>query len=195
MSILGQILSSNVRAEFFRLLFGLDRQELHLREIERRSGFAIGTVRQEATKLTRLGILVKRRDGNRVYFKANTEHPLFPEISNIVLKTCGLADVIRCSLEGSDIEFAFIFGSAAVGTQKPESDLDLFVVGNIRLRGLSKLLKKPSEQLSREINSHIMTQEEFNKRILQKEHFVTRVMESPKHMIIGKEDELRRLGK
>lgn len=87
MNILGQILSSNVRAEIFQLLFGINRNELHLRDIERRSGFAIGTVRQEASKLLRLGLILKRRDGNRVYFKANIEHPLFGDICNIVLKT------------------------------------------------------------------------------------------------------------
>ncbi len=87
MNILGEILSSNVRAEIFRLLFGVDRKELHLRDVERRAGFAIRTVRQEASKLLRLGLIQERRDGNRVYFKANIEHPLFGDICNLVMKT------------------------------------------------------------------------------------------------------------
>jgi predicted nucleotidyltransferase len=191
---LGQILSSNVRAEFFRLLFSLDRQELHLREIERRSGFAIGTVRQEADKLLRLGLISRRKDGNRVYFRANTRNPLFRDISNLVLKTSGLTDVIRKELDGEDIALAFVFGSVAAGTQKPESDIDLFVIGGIRLRGLSKLLRTPCNVLGREINAHVMTVEEFGKRKQQKEHFVSSVLESPKLMIIGQEDDLTKLG-
>jgi uncharacterized protein len=195
MNILGEILSSNARAEIFRLLFGVDRKELHLREIERRSGFAIRTVRQEASKLLRLGLIHEWRDGNRLYFKANTEHPLFGDICNLVMKTSGLVDVIQKALEGVEISFAFVFGSMAAGKQKPESDIDLFVVGRIGLRGLSKLLKNATDTLGREINSNVMTEEEFGKRIQQKEHFVSRVVESPKLMIIGNEDELTRLGK
>jgi hypothetical protein len=38
---LAQILSSNVKAEVFRLLFGLEAQRLHVREIERRSGWLL----------------------------------------------------------------------------------------------------------------------------------------------------------
>jgi uncharacterized protein len=194
-NILGEILSSNGRAEIFRLLFGVDRKELHLREIERRSGFAIRTVRQEASKLLRLGLIQERRDGNRVYFKANIEHPLFGDICNLVMKTSGLVDVIQKALDGTDISFAFVFGSIAAGKQKPESDIDLFVVGRISLRGLSKLLKNASNKLGREINSNVMTEEEFGKRIQQKEHFVSSVLESPKLMIIGNENELASLGK
>lgn len=194
MNILGEILSSKVRAEIFRLLFGLDRQELHLREIERRSGFAIGTVRQEAAKLVRLGLLCRRKDGNRVYFAAEAENPLFRDICNLVLKTAGLADVIRQALEKADIDFAFVFGSVALGTQKPESDIDLFVIGEIRLRALSKLLKVPCDKLGREINAHVMTAAEFAKRKRQKEHFVSSVHDSPKLMIIGEENDLTELG-
>ena len=56
MDILTEILSSKVRAEIFRLLFGLSDNRLHTREIERRSGLTIGTVQQELKKLSKLEI-------------------------------------------------------------------------------------------------------------------------------------------
>ena len=70
MNILAEILSSKVRAEFFRILFGIESKEYHLREIQRRSDLAIGTVRQEANKLERIGLIKKRGDGNRTYYQA-----------------------------------------------------------------------------------------------------------------------------
>ncbi|MCF7793319.1 MAG: hypothetical protein K9N09_04425 [Candidatus Cloacimonetes bacterium] len=66
MTILAEILSSRVRAEFFRILFGVDPKECHLRETERLSGFAIGTVIKEANKLTRLRLINRRIDGNKL---------------------------------------------------------------------------------------------------------------------------------
>jgi len=86
MALLSEILSSKVRAEIFRLLYGLSPKELHVREIERQTGFTIGTVRQELQKLVRIKLLTTRKDGNRLYYSANSEHPLFPDIRNLVSK-------------------------------------------------------------------------------------------------------------
>lgn len=54
---LAELLSSKVKAELFRLLFGLDGKPLHVRELERRSGLAVATVRQELDRLTKLGLV------------------------------------------------------------------------------------------------------------------------------------------
>lgn len=195
LNTLSLILSSKVRAEIFRIFFNINDEEIHLREIERKTGFAIGTVRQETTKLVKIGLLNKRKDGNRTYYIANRAHPLFQEIHNIVIKTVGLVDIFRIALENQGVQYSFIFGSIAKGIEKPDSDIDLFVIGNIGLRKISKLLKNCSEKLGREINIVSMNKEEFVKRETNKEHFVSNVMESPKIMIIGNEDGLTRLGK
>ena len=84
MSLLSEILSSKVRAEVFRLLFGLDDNALHVREIERRSGFAIGTIQTEMKKLYKLNLVLKKRDGNRLYYRANRQHPIFSDIHAFV---------------------------------------------------------------------------------------------------------------
>lgn len=194
MNNLAEIVSSKARAEFFRILFGIGTNEYHLREIERRSGLAIGTIRQEAVRLERLGLIRRRDDGNRTYYSANREHPIYKEIHSIVLKTSGLADILRQVLTIDIIKMAFIFGSVATGNENPESDVDLFIVGDISLRALVKVLKEPSQQIGREINPHIMTLDEFEKRIRNREHFVKTVLESPILMIKGNEDELKRLG-
>jgi predicted nucleotidyltransferase len=193
-NILADILSSRVRAEYFKIFFGIHSNEFHLREIERISGFAIGTVRQEAKKLERLELITKRVDGNRTYYKANRNHPLFIALHNLVLQTSGLVDVFKESLNDERIMFAFIFGSLAKGTENTESDIDLFIIGNLGLRDVSKLIKKPANFFKREINPHVMNSTEFKKRIIEKEHFVSNVMNSPKLMIIGNENDLTNLG-
>ena len=99
MAILAEILSSRVRSEIFRLLFGLSEKELHVREIERRAGLSIGTVRQELQKLLRIELVLARREGNRLYYRANKEHPLFPDIRNIVLKTSGIVEPMKKALD------------------------------------------------------------------------------------------------
>ena len=194
MSLLAEILSSKARAEIFRILFGVGTTEYHLREIVRRSGLAIGTIQQEAAKLERLGLLLKREDGNRTYFSANKNHSIYQVIHALVLKTIGLNDILIQSLISESIEFAFLFGSIASGKETAESDIDLFVIGEISLRELIKQLKEPGKKIGREINPHVMSVGEFINRKQKREHFVTTVLESPILMIKGTEDECKRLG-
>ncbi len=94
MNILAELVSSRVRAEVLRLLFGVAPAELHGRELARRSGLNEATLRQEMRKLTRLDLISARRAGNRVYYRANRDHPLYPELHGLVLKTSGLVEVI-----------------------------------------------------------------------------------------------------
>lgn len=194
MSILVQILSSRVRAEIFRILFGIHSKEYHLRDIQRQADLAIRTVSQEVAKLEKIGLIQKRQDGNRTYYCANKKHPLYNTVHDLVLKTSGLTDILHQSLSLNSIRFAFVFGSIATGTEIAESDIDLFIIGDISLRTVSKLLKEPCQQIGREINPFILTLEEFITRKITKEHFVSSVLESNKLMIIGDEDELERMG-
>ncbi len=194
MNTLADLLSSRVKAEVFRLLFATAGQELHGRELARRSKLNEATVRQELQKLSRLGIVEARRSGNRTYFRANTLHPLYPDIRNLVLKTSGLVDVLRGALTDPGVQFAFVFGSIADGTEKATSDVDLMVLGSIRLRELTGLLAESVATLGREINPHILTPKEFSRRRTEGDHFITSVLASPKLFVIGSEDELEGLG-
>jgi uncharacterized protein len=194
MSVLAEILSSRVKAEIFRLLFGLSAKELHLRELERQSGMAVGTVRQELQRLVRLELVAARRDSNRVYYRANQEHPLYPEIHSLVLKTAGLADVLREALGQEEILVAFVFGSVARRAERAQSDVDLMVIGPIGLRQLSGRLSAVSAQLGRVVNPHVMTAEEFRRRKAKRDHFLTRVLESPQIFVIGGKDDLEAMG-
>jgi predicted nucleotidyltransferase len=192
---LAELLSSRARAEIFRLLFGGTGEELHVREIERRSGLNDSTLRQELRKLVRLDLVQSRRDSNRVYYRAKTENPLYPEIRNLVLKTIGLADGLKSALADTRIRVAFVFGSIARGEQKASSDVDLMVIGQLGLRDLSRLLSGVEEKIGREINPHVLREEEFRKRLRAKEHFVSRVIEAPKIFIIGSHHELEAMGR
>jgi len=195
MNRLAELLSSRARAEIFRLLFSGTGEELHVREIERRSGLNDSTLRQELRKLVRLDLVQSRRDSNRVYYRAKTESPLYPEIRNLVLKTSGLSDVMKSALTDKRIRVAFVFGSIARGEERAGSDVDLMVIGQLGLRDLSRLLSGIEEKIGREVNPHVLREEEFRKRIRAKEHFASSVMETPKIFIIGSERELEAMGR
>jgi len=195
MNLLAELLSSRIRAEIFRSLFGIQSDaSYHMREIERRTGFTIGTVQKELKKLQRLDIITRVKDGNRVYYRANTSHPLYSSIRELVIKTAGLADVLREAIgEEKEIKIAFVFGSWARQEDKAHSDVDLMVIGEIGLRRISELLADVSLKVEREINPHIFSEQEFIRRKQAGDHFLNQVLASPKIFIIGTENELERL--
>lgn len=195
MNTLAELLSSRVRAEIFRLLFGLVDRELHVRELERQSGLADATVRQELKKLTRLGVVEARRDGNRTYYRANALHPLYADIRNLVLKTSGLAEALREALGNSGVRLAFVFGSVASATEKAQSDVDLMVIGTISLRQLGKRLSGIAARIGREVNPYVLTSEEFARRVEVHDHFITSVLITPRLFVMGSEHELEAMVK
>lgn len=194
MAILAEILSSRVRSEIFRLLFGVSERQLHVREIERRTSLSIATVRQELQKLLRLQLVEAERSGNRLYYRANKGHPLYTDIRNIVLKTSGMVDILREVLDKEGVKIAYVFGSMASNQEGATSDVDLMVIGDVGLRTLSGWLSGVSEQIGREINPHVMNRAEFRKRKQSRDHFITRVLESEKLFIKGSEHDLEAMG-
>ncbi len=143
-------------------------------------------------KLYRLDLVSKRRDGNRLYYSANQQHPIYSEIQALVVKTVGLLDVLKGALNRQkEIRVAFVFGSLAGGSEKAGSDIDLMVIGDIGLRSLTRLLVGLTENLGREINPYVLTTEEFSHRKSENEHFLNQVLKDSKLFIIGDEDDLK----
>lgn len=194
MASLIDIVSSRVKAELLRLLFGLSQPELHLRELGRQSGLSSSTVQQELQRLTRVGLVLARKDGNRVYYRANPDHPVHRDLCSLVLKTDGLAGVLQAALKTPEVSVAFVFGSVARGDPGAGSDVDLMVIGGVGLRKLTSLLSGMAARVGREINPHVFTPEEFARRKAARDHFVTAVLAAPKLLVKGTEHELAILG-
>ncbi len=184
-----------VRKRALTLLLGSDGRPWHLREIARRTGSAIGTVRRELKGLVACGILVETRDGNRTTYQANRQCPFYAELVGLIRKTSGLADVLRHALGGlaERIEVAFVHGSLARGTSTSESDVDLIVVGGVGFGEVVATLGQAQESLSREINPTVYSPQEFRQKVLSKHHFVCAVLADEKIFVVGGPDELGKL--
>lgn len=195
MNLLADMLSSRTRAEIFRLLFGIVPRSLHLRELERLTGLSTGSIRQETAKLQKLGLITVRKDGNRICYEPNRTHPLYRDIRSIVLKTHGLADVLKEALKDGRIKVAFVFGSVARGEETADSDIDLMVIGDIGLRKLAGLLSGVPNKVGREINPHAFSESEFSRRLRKEDHLVSRIMAAVKIFIVGNEHDLEAMAR
>jgi len=58
-------------------------------------------------------------------YSVNDRSPLLAEVRGLVEKTIGIEAMIRNALEGlPGVDAAYIFGSHAAGTAKPQSDVE-----------------------------------------------------------------------
>jgi predicted nucleotidyltransferase len=120
---------------------------------------------------------------------------LYDDIRGLVEKTSGLTAVLRDALEPAHVRVAFVFGSMADGSAKPESDVDLMIVGDLTLRGVMKHLSGVGARLAREVNPHVMTPQEFAKRRKARDHFLSTVLGGPKLFVIGEAHDLEAVGR
>jgi predicted nucleotidyltransferase len=189
-----EALFGSTKRRVLGLLFGQPDKSFYLRQVVRESGARVGAVQRELARLVTAGLVLREPRGQQVHFSANPRAPVYDDLRNLLVKTAGIADVIRTALtrfhSSGLINLAFIYGSVASGRQRPASDIDLVVVGRITLTELLPRLRRLQRQLGREINPSIYTPEELRSKYSHREHFVRRVMERPKIMLLGTENDL-----
>jgi predicted nucleotidyltransferase len=139
------------------------------------------------------GLLTVARVGKQKHYQANADSPVFGELRGLVLKTSGLADVLRASLAplAAKIDAAFVYGSVAKGQDSAVSDIDLMVVSeNLTHADLFGAMEDAVSRLGRKVNPTVYSRQELAGRIRDKNAFVTRVLDQPRLWLIGGEHDL-----
>ena len=189
--MLEAILGSNARAELFRLLFDGENRERYLRDLAKETPVQVSALQKELKHLEALELLTARIDGNRVYYRANREHPLYLDLNSMVEKTVGVVAILKQALVHPKIKVALIFGSIARGEERAESDVDLLIIGDIGLRGLVPLLQVPQEKIGRPINAKVYSVEEFQARLQSEHYFLMRILSKKIIPLIGNFEDYR----
>lgn len=156
-------------------------------DLAARIGVTPSSLQRELASLLAADILEMRRDGSRVYYRANPSCPFLPELRGLLTKTAGMAEALRQALEPffSAIEAAFIFGSVARGEEAAASDIDIFLIGEISLTEIALPLRQAEKQLQREISPVVMTRTEFVCQRAAEPHFLMTVLNSKKIYLKG----------
>ena len=189
------------------LLFGTYRQRAltqlllhpgssyHVRELARLTGTTPGTLHKELARLAASGLLLRELQGNQVRYRANLDHPVFPELAGLFRKTSGAVSVLAEALQSlaPPPQLALVFGSLARGEENANSDVDLLIIGDATFGDTIKALYPAQEQLQREINPLIYTAAEFNRRVGAGEPFVSNLLANPILFIIGTQHDLGKL--
>lgn len=192
-----EVLFPSTRRKVLSLFFMPPDKQFYFREVLKLTGTKQGAIQRELKSLNKTGILELETKGNQTYYSVNKSHPIYPELSRIVIKTFGLVDILKDAIApfSGKIVVASIYGSVASGEETAKSDIDLLVIGRISFDDLSGAISKAEKELRREINPTLYPAKEFKQKIKQKNRFLRLVLKSEMIFLIGSENDLARLAK
>ena len=156
------LIASKTRIKLLIRLFFNPKTRSYLRELAKEFNFSTNSVREELNQLTKTKLLKSQKNGRQVYYMANTDHPLFPELKSMVSKVMGIDQVIDGIVNRlGDLERAYLIDDYAEG--KDTGIIDLMLVGNIDQYHLNDLSRKTERYIKRKIRSLVLNQEEFER--------------------------------
>lgn len=158
----------------------------HQREIARRAGLGLRSAQIALDKLEALGLVASEHDGNRRYYHA-VRSERFVQLQTLLGRELGLVEVLARHLAvlGSQVCWAFVFGSLATGDDTVESDIDLLVVGDVTEDRLVAPLADARRELGREIDLVTYRRTEFAQRKAEGAHFITSLLSQPRIDVVG----------
>ncbi len=149
------LITSKTRVKLLLKFFLNSESKSYLRNLETEFGESTNAIRLELNKFEKAGLLKSKVEGNKKFFKANTSHPLFSDINNIVFKYIGLdwiVDHIVSKL--GNLKRIYLTGSFANGLNG--DSVDLIVVGDVNEKFLKEICQKVAAKINRKINYQIV---------------------------------------
>ena len=161
-SLFAGLISSKTRIKLLIRFFFNPKTRSYLRGLAKEFGVSSNSVREELNQLTHTNILKSERNGRQVFYMANEDHPLFPELKSMVSKVMGIDRVIDGIVNRlGDLERAYLIDDYAEG--KDTGIIDLLLVGNIDQYHLNDLSRKTERYIKRKVRSLVLSRQEYNR--------------------------------
>lgn len=159
--MLETLITSKTRIKLITKFFLNPQAKAYLRGLEETFGESSNAVRLELNRFEQAGLLSSEMEGNRKVYTANTKHPLFPDIHNILRKHLGIDHVIEeVTKKLGQIEQVWLSGDFAKGDDS--TTIDLILVGTaIDKEYLEQLKIKAARLISRTIQLTLFTSISF----------------------------------
>lgn len=191
--MLEKLLHSKAAAKVLGFILSTDG--VHIREIARQCKVSPSEAKRELDILVDLGLLSRKKSGNQIILYTNLACPFLQDIKNLYQKTEGFFPILKETLISRNIQYAFVFGSTAKGTEKSNSDIDLIIIGNEPDANLSDAIFNIQRKYKREVNFILWSENDFQEKLRSKNVFLSNILNQKIFWIMGDEDEFGRIVK
>lgn len=163
--MLETLISSKTRIKLLLKFFLNSKTTAYLRSLESEFGDSTNAIRLELNRLEKAGMLSSFMQGNKKMFTANTQHPLFGEVHNILLKHIGIDRLIEGVINRlGAVEKVYLSGQFAKGLDS--SIIDLIMIGNIDQAYLIRLISRVEPIIKRKVRYLIYQTTEFTDELM-----------------------------
>jgi predicted nucleotidyltransferase len=143
------------------------------------------SVHRELGRAQMAGV-VRRDDTARPYrFSAATDDAAYAPLAELLRRSVGVEGELRAVLDRPDVHAAVIYGSWASGARRPDSDIDVLVIGDADQGKLRRLLRPISKATGRTIDLTVLRDEEFRHLLAERSSFARSVREAPVSAVVG----------
>ncbi|SHO64429.1 transcriptional regulator [Algoriphagus zhangzhouensis] len=149
--MLESLITSKTRLRLLVKFFVNDRNQSHLRGLADEFGESTNAIRKELNNLTQAGILLKHSEKNKISYQANTQHPFYINIRDIIRKYLGLDMLLEQILERmGEVGQVVLVGDISKGIDSGK--IDVVVTGeNLNKDYIKSLTKRIEEMIERKV--------------------------------------------
>ena len=180
--------TSDVRRRILQLFFLRPGKRAHVRQVAREVGTVASAVGRELRRLEEAGVLTSEVVGRARVYRLDEASAVARDAAALFSKIEGIEVLLRQALVAvPGIERAWIFGSHADRSERPDSDLDVMIVGAPGQAMLSQALMPLEDRFGRAIHTTTLSAAEFRRR-RDRPGFIAEVMAGPRILVVGVDD-------
>ena len=189
--MLQHIIPSKVRRKILELFFVNPDGNYYLRDIVRKVSEEVNAVKRELDILHEGKVLLREKRLNKVFYSLNRSYIFYDEFLRIFTKTSMLATQITKNISRlGKVKYVAISSKFSRKINIKEDEIYLLFVGVIVIPEAESIVNQAKEQVGREINFTVMTEDELAFRKKNNDPFLWRFLRQPKTMIVGNEEDM-----
>ena len=159
--MLDALITSKTRLKILLKFFLNQNSKSYLRQLEQEFGESSNAIRIELNRFEKAGLLSSQVSGNRKYFQANSQHPLYEDINRMVLKSVGIDSIVaNLAQELISIEAVYLIGNLACGISSNLIDLAILAQPSERNK-INESVTRIEQSISRKIRYLLVNQQEM----------------------------------
>jgi predicted transcriptional regulator len=170
--MLDSIITSKTRLKLLIKFFVNSANKGYLRGIAEEFNESTNAIRKELNQLSEAGYLIKSQENNKIFYRANIEHPLFKSLQNLVRTFLGMDQAIDYVLDRTgDVHQVALLGDYANGIDS--GTIEILIMGeDIDSAYLLQLSGKTEKLLGKDIKIYLEKPKQVNGQIIlyQKEN-------------------------
>jgi predicted nucleotidyltransferase len=174
------IFGGKTKARILTVLLSHPNESYHLRGLAQAAGTDSGNTSKLLKSLVDGGLVLAALDRQSMRYSINLQSPLVPALRQLVACTSALRVDLRAVADRIDAAYVGVYGSVAAGTDAPDSDVDVLIVGDLSVVAAQTAFKSVGRKHRKAINVVVVPAFELPRKLRDGGAFWTSIDEGPK---------------